>query len=177
LLIGWQTPAGNTTPAAVLPFTFDPVTQDPYGTAFHTGVWDGSLVLVNTRTNQSYVYSAVANWGDIVFAFPTPVTSVGFSLQQNDFDVGLVVNGINVGSVQSLTGLAPNGGRYGYVRIDALPGQTISSLQLTNGRFGFNDGFVLDRVAFSPVPEPSAILLLFLGSGAMALWYRRRVLL
>lgn len=172
--VGWETPAGNVVPGVAIPFTFDPVQQDPNGTAFHLGVWDGSRVLVNTRTNQSYVYNAVANWGDIVLMFTTPVSSVGFSLQQNDFDVGLSVNGTSVGGLQSLTGLTPDGGRYGYIRIDATAGNTISTIQLANGRFGFNDGFVLDRLAFAPVPEPAAAALLAVGVVLLAARRRRR---
>lgn len=178
LLIGWATTAGNTTPATSIPFTFNPNTQDPNGTAFINGLWDGTNNLVNTRTNQSYVYGATSNWGDIVINFSTPVTSVGFSLQQNDFDVGLFINGGSVGGLQALTGLTPNGNRFGYVRIDATGGNTITSLQLANGRvptFGFNDGFVIDHLAFAPIPEPSSVALWFaLGVGAWTLQRRRK---
>ncbi len=55
-------------------------------------------------------------------------------------------------------------------------GNTITSLQLVNGRvptFGFNDGFVIDHLAFAAIPEPiSAAKWLALGAGALML--RRR---
>jgi len=179
LSVGWATTAGNTTPAATLPFTFNPVTQASFGTAFQGGLWDDSNAVVNTRTNQSYLYTDTANWGgDIVINFSTPVTSVGFSLQQNDFDVGLFINGSSVGGLQSLTGLAPNGSRYGYIRIDGNGGNTITSLQLVNGRvptFGFNDGFVIDHLAFAAIPEPATMAWWLAGAaGPFALWRRRR---
>jgi hypothetical protein len=177
LLVGWATPAGNVTPAATVPFTFNPVTQDPNGTAFQNGAWDGSNALVNTRTNQSYVYAAVNNWGDIILNFTTPVTSVGFSLQQNDFDVGIMINGSYAGGLQSLVGIVPNGDRYGYIRIDAAGGSSITSLQLANGRFAFNDGFVIDHLAFSAIPEPAHLplwLSLIAGAGALASHRRRQ---
>lgn len=165
---GWLTEAGDVVPAPTIPFTFAPVTEDPNGDAFDLGVWDGSRALVNTRTNQSYVYSDVANWGDIVLEFTTPVTSVGFSLQQNEFDVGLFVNGASIGSVLSRTGISPDGQRYAYIRIDAAPGGEITTLRLANGRSSFYDGFVIDHVAFAPVPEPSTVALMCVGIAALA---------
>jgi hypothetical protein len=176
LLVGWNTAAGNVTPAATLPFTFNPFTDDPFGTAFQQGgggAWDGTRGLLNTRTNQSYTYADVANWGDILLEFTTPVTSVGFSLQQNEYDVGLFINGTNMGTLQTLTGLTPDGNRYGYIRIDAVSG-TISSLHLINGKSIFNDGIMIDHLAFSPVPEPAVTALLSLGLAALAVQARRR---
>lgn len=172
LLIGWQTEAGNVVPAATLPNTFNPVTQDPHGTAFIGGEWDGSNVLVNTRTNRTFVYTEVANWGDLVIQFTSPVYSVGFSVQQNDFDIGLSINGSSYNSLVFHTDISPNGGRYAYIRIDALPGNSITSLQLHNGRSSFYDGFVIDHLAFNTVPEPSAALLVGTGLGGLALVHR-----
>lgn len=177
LLVGWNTSAGNVAPAGTLPFTFNPITDDSFGTAFLQGgggAWDGTRGLLNTRTNQSYTYTAVDNWGDIRLEFTTPVTSVGFSLQQNDYDVGLVINGVNMGNLQTLTGITPDGNRYGYIRIDVVSG-TISSLNLINGKFAFNDGIMIDHLAFSPVPEPPVTVLLSLGLAALALKFRRRL--
>lgn len=173
LRVGWLSEAGSVSPAPIIPFTFAPVTEDPNGDAFDLGVWDGSRALVNTRTNQSYVYTDVANWGDIVLEFTTPVTSVGFSLQQNEFDVGLFVNGASIGSVLSRTDLTPSGQRYAYIRIDAAPGSEITTLRLANGRSNFYDGFVIDHVAFSPVPEPSTLALAALGIVALGIAARR----
>lgn len=175
LLIGWNTAAGNVSPANTIPFTFNPVTDDPFGTAFTqggTGAWDGTRGLINTRTNQSYDYNLVANWGDIVIQFTTPVTSVGFSLQQNDYDVGLVINGTDFGGLQSYTSIAANGARYAYIRIDATSG-SISSLTLVNGKLAFNDGLMIDHLAFAPVPEPAIYLLLPLGLIALRVAHRR----
>lgn len=180
LLIGWNTTAGNVTPASTIPNTFNPSTQDPNGTAFVNGQWDGSNALVNTRTNQSFDYSATSNWGNIVISFSTPVTSVGFSLQQNDMDVGLLINGTSVGTLQGLTGIAPNGNRYSYIRIDGTGGTTISSVELVNGRvptFTFNDGFIIDHLAFSAIPEPALAPALFaVGAAAAVAWRRRKII-
>jgi hypothetical protein len=173
LLIGWDTPAGSVTPAGTIPFTFNPPTQDPHGDAFDLGVWDGSNTLVNTRTNQTYTYTAASNWGDTLISFTSPATSVGFSLQQNENDVEVYINGSSIGFLQSLTGIAPNGGRYGYIRIDGLSGATISTLRLANYRSTYNDGWVIDHLAFTAVPEPSTYAL-FAGLGALLLAWRRR---
>jgi len=179
LLVGWETEAGNVTPASTIPFTFNPATDDPFGDAFETfgggGVWDGSRTLINTRTNQSYSYTAGTNWGDIVLSFTTPATSVGFGLQQNELQVFLYINGTNMGSLQSLTGLVPDGNRYGYIRIDGTSGTQITSLRLANSRSPGYDGFVIDHVAFAAVPEPATTALgLALGAGALVFWQRRR---
>lgn len=177
LLVGWETEAGNVTPASTIPFTFNPATDDPYGNAFGTygggGVWDGSRTLINTRTNQSYSYTAGTNWGDIVLSFTTPATSVGFGLQQNELQVFLYINGTNMGSLQSLTGLVPDGNRYGYIRIDGTSGTLITSLRLANTRSPSYDGFVIDHVAFSAVPEP-ATTMLWLALAAAILAFGRR---
>lgn len=173
VLVGWDTPAGNVTPGSTIPFTFNGVTEDPFGSAFFNGMWDGANTLVNTRTNQSYSYTAVANWGDTLITFTTPATSVGFSLQQNEMDVEVFINGSSIGGLQALTGFTPSGGRYGYIRIDASGGDTISTLRLANGRAAFNDGFVIDHLAFNAVPEPSTYPLCF-GLVVVVLAWRRR---
>ena len=156
LQVGWATVYGDVTPASTLPFTFDPVAQDTaFGGAFISGVWDGSHALVNTRTNQSFVYGDVGNWGDVIFNFTTAVTSVGFSVEQMNFEARLVINGVDVGGLAALTGFPLNGAQQGYVRIDASPGNEITSLRIDNGRFAFNDGIAIDHLAFAAIPEPS----------------------
>lgn len=179
LLIGWETPAGNVSPAGTLPNLFNPL-SDPFGNAFYSGgsgAWDGSYGLINTRTNESYDYNAAANWGDILITFTTPVTSAGFSVQQNGLPTFLVINGTNFGSLDSLTGLTADGFRYGYLRIDATSG-SISTIQLMNARnppYAYNDGFMLDHLAFQAIPEPSTYAA---AAGLLALvaaaWTRRK---
>jgi hypothetical protein len=173
LLIGWDTTAGAVSPAGSIPFTFNPVAQDPFGSAFATGAWDGSNVLVNTRTNQSYSYTATANWGDILITFTSPATSVGFSLQQNEDDVALYINGGLVGGMQFLTGFIPTGGRFGYFRIDGLSGNSISTIRLANTRAAYNDGYVIDHLAFAVVPEPTSYALLTGLCAVLCAWRRR----
>jgi len=151
LSISWESPAGNTAPTTTLPNVFNPLTDDPFGDAFDTGVWDGERCVINTRTNQSYSYGAGSNWGDIVFHFNPPQSSVGFTLQQVDQDGRLVVNGRDVGSILGRTGLGLNGGgRQGYVRIDGLcPDTRIHEIRFNNGRTGsFGDGFAFDHLSF-----------------------------
>ncbi|HEY9172666.1 MAG TPA: LamG domain-containing protein, partial [Verrucomicrobiae bacterium] len=151
LLVGCESPAGNLTPTSTLPNVFNP-TNDAYGTAFRAGVWDGSRCLVNTRDNQSHSYAESQHWGTMILEFPTPVRSVGFSVQQLDQDVRLFINGTELGGLAALSGLPVNGQRQGYVRIDATGTNTIAAIRLTSA--GSYDGWVIDHLAFSTNPPP-----------------------
>jgi hypothetical protein len=174
--IGWNTPAGNTAASSTLPNVFDPATDAGFGGAFATGAWDGTHGIINTRDNLSHVYTDVANWGNLTINFTTPVTSVGFSMEQMEIDATVFINGTNMGSFTALTGLSLNGGRMGYVRIDATGGTQITSIEIDNGRAGFNDGFMIDHLAFVAIPEPPvAPALLGLGAAAFAFARRRRL--
>jgi hypothetical protein len=182
LQIGWNATAGVIAPASTLPRTFDPRPtalggDDGFGNAFYshpcgtgacTSVWDGSRVLLSALGNQSYLYTASNNWGDLDLAFTTPAQSVGFSLQQNEFIVTARING----SAAALNiNAASGGGRLGYVRIDATGGDVINSIRLDNGG---GDGFAIDHLAVAAVPEPETYGLMLAGLGVITWAVRRR---
>lgn len=148
LRIGWESAAGTNTPANTLPALFDP-RQDPngpvFGYAFTNGIWDGARCLVNGRGNLSHPFNTPAPWGDVILEFNPPVRAVGFSLQQSENPIQLFVNGIPLGSLQALGGLATGGGRIGYFTIRAPGPAPISRIVLNNGG---GDGWTIDHLAF-----------------------------
>jgi hypothetical protein len=152
LSVLWYAPAGNIGPVTTLPQTFNCATGDPFGTAFSNGAWDGVNGLVSARGNQTYSYGASQNWGDLELQFTTPQKVVGFSLQQADAEVTLVVNGVTIGGLGSLTGTPMNGGRIGYFVVTADGADSISTLKLDNTA---GDGFVIDKLLFSTQPTPT----------------------
>ncbi len=167
---------GGYGPTSTLPNTFDPFTDSTFGTAFQIGgggAWDGRRGLINTRTNREFTYTEGDSWGIIKLHFATPVSSVGFSLQQSDLALELLINGTSFGDLNSIGGWGNNGSRQGYMRIDGTAGSTISSITLVNGVSApFRDGIMIDHVAFNPVPEPASMLAL--GLGALAMVRRKR---
>lgn len=178
LQIGWTAPSGTILPSGTLPATFDPLTGDPYGSAFSshpcgstacTSVWDGTKVLVSGKGNVSYPYNvnADANWGNVDLLFATPAKSVGFSVQQNESAVTVRINGA---AATLVIPAAPSGGRLGYVRIDATGADSISALTLDN----FNsDAFAIDHLAVAAVPEPQTYALMLAGLGIVGCLGRR----
>jgi hypothetical protein len=155
LRVRWTSPAGNFGPTTYLPNIY---TQgvDANGSAFVDAAWDGTGVLINTRTNQSFNYAATTNWGDVEFVFDPPVRAAGFSIQQLNFPARIIVNGVDAGDIASLPGFSASGGRQGYVRIDATGADRITSLRIDNAEappFAFSDGLAIDHLAWdSNVP-------------------------
>ncbi|MBL8876729.1 MAG: hypothetical protein JNM86_13115 [Phycisphaerae bacterium] len=148
LLLAWDAPAGGVGPAAMLSNLFNPLTDDPFGNAFVGGTWDGARCLISARGNQSFTYTAGANWGDLILTFTPPQRRIGFSVQQMDQATRLVVNERDVGDFTSISNLDFNGQRQGYVRIDAKAGSRIATLRFANGRIGsFGDGIAIDHLA------------------------------
>ena len=150
LSVFWNATAGTLGPVTVLPRTFAPDTDDPFGSAFAGGAWDGTRGLISALGNQSYNYNASQNWGDLELRFDPPVVTVGFSLQQADAEVNLVINGTPAGGLSALTGAPMNGARAGYFVINTT-GTPISTLRLDN--FG-GDGFVIDRLLYTTQAAP-----------------------
>lgn len=155
LQVLWESPAGTVGPTSTLPNTFDPSTNDAFGTAFVGGNYDGTRCLVNTRTNRPFTYSDSPSYGDVTFLFNPPVHVAGFSIHQNESDLGLIVNGVDKGKLSTLTGLSPNGGKYGYILVKADGADTISSIKIKNGVVPSGDGFTFDHVAFAAEPAPT----------------------
>ncbi|HPY29322.1 MAG TPA: CARDB domain-containing protein [Verrucomicrobiota bacterium] len=151
LRVGCESPAGNLTPTSTLPNTFNP-TNDPFGAAFQAGVWDGAGCLINTRDNQSHPDGESQHWGTMILEFPTPAKSVGFSLQRLNHDLRLFINGAELGGLAALSGLATDGQRQGYVRIDATGPDAIAQIRLANT--GDAAGWVIDHLAFTTNPPP-----------------------
>lgn len=162
LSILWVAPAGNIGPVTALPAIFNTSTGDPFGTAFNNGAWDGSNACVSARGNQTYNYTASDNWGDIEFQFATPVRTVGFSLQQADAEISIVINGTSIGNLGTLTGTSFSGGRAGYFILSSSS-SSIATLRFDNAG---GDGFVIDHLLFSPEPSPT----LNITSFTPALW-------
>ena len=148
LRVEWDCPAGHSGPTGVLPRLFNPITDDPFGNALDQGVWDGTHCLSTGFENQSWPYPDGTHWGDIVFTFDPPAASVGFSLEDYEFDARMIINGRDVGRLETLTGLPYSSrGRNGYIRIDG-PGQAIiSTIRLANGRVGgVGDAYGIDHL-------------------------------
>ncbi|MDX2118080.1 MAG: hypothetical protein SFY96_07860 [Planctomycetota bacterium] len=144
-----ESQAGNYGPATTLPnlFTAGP---DPFGTAFTQGAWDGTKCLLDTRSNQTFNYASIANWGDVAFTFDTPVYLVGFSLADMEGPTRLIVNGHDLGAVHTLSGLPLVGSqRNGYLKIGTPGPATIKSVRLANNRLSNGyDGWAIDHLAF-----------------------------
>ena len=164
--------AGAYGPTGILPATFSPAADDPYGNAFDLGVWDGSRVLLNTGTNQSHNYASFSAWGDVTFLFSAGATQVGFSLQQMSYNANLYINGSLAGTVAPT--LAVSGGRLGYLRIDVTGGSApITSLRIDGAS---PDAWTIDHLAvMAPVPEPDGWALMLAGLGVTGLIARRRL--
>ncbi|MGD9690800.1 MAG: hypothetical protein AB7K52_14375 [Phycisphaerales bacterium] len=150
-----NSPLGDRPASSVLPRTFSPVADDPFGDGFDMSTWDGSASLLNTRDNASHPYGEVGHWGDIVLRFDPSVAGVGFSMGEADADAQLIINGRDSGPLLAQAGLSI-GPRQGYIRIDAVdPDRRIESVRIANARnLPFNDGIAIDHVALLGVAPP-----------------------
>lgn len=138
--------AGNFTgsPITTLANVFDPAEDDPYGSVFIDGVWDGVRVLLNTEGNEAIYYGS-RDFRKVRLHVPEGTAWIGLALMQVTRDDPLVVNGQDLGIVSSL-GLAPSFGRNGYLLIAADdPAEPITSVAFGGG----GDAFVVDHVVFA----------------------------
>lgn len=85
--------AGSYGPTNTLPDTFAPVTGDPFGNAFDTGVSDRTRVLLDTGNHLARAYARFSAWGDVTFQFEGGATQIGSSLQQMSHDANIYMNG------------------------------------------------------------------------------------
>lgn len=155
LQISWQSPAGNVGPVSVLPGTFNPSTDDAFGTAFVGGAWSGSRCLVNTRFNDSIPYAQSTGWGNVTFHFDPPVRVAGFSIHQMETSASIRVNGNLVTTTSSVGGGFANGSaRNGYIVLKADGAELISTITIVNGINPSGDGFTIDQLAFSAQASP-----------------------
>lgn len=158
---------GSYGPTGTLPNIFNPSTDDCCGSAFVSGTWDGSHLLLDTGKNQSVDYALSAAWGDIVFGIAGGANQIGFSMQQvaatgltftiNDGDA------ISLASIPGYQFLVED--RAGYLRIDASgDSPPIMTLKI-DGATG--DGWAIDHLAVT-VPEPRSGALMALGLALIA---------
>ena len=166
--------SGSYGPTGLLPRTFNPNTDDPWGGAFLGGNWDGSRVLINTGNNASANYSSTSAWGDVSFGFVSGgATQVGFSLQNMQHVASFTINGSTVVSSASIAGFNYAWGPQGYLRIDVSGSSApITSLKIDGSIY---DAWTVDHLAVAqPVPEPGSWALMAAGLAAVAGLARRR---
>ena len=186
LLIESQVPGtGGYGPTSTLPNTFDPRNtaaggNDPASNIFQPGLWDGTHLLINRADNRMTGITNNYNdnrWGDVTFHTPGGATVFGVSLENNELNAAISVNGTFVGNTSSFLPLG--GGRNGYLRINATGNDTIFRVRFDNS--GNLDAIAYDHAGFVPaavaaVPEPSVVILLTVGAmmGLIGHIWRRR---
>ena len=174
---------GNYGPTSTLPKTFDPSfgAGDQVADAFVVGLWDGTHNLLNNDSPIPTYSGSYCGCGDIVLGVAAGTSSLGFSLEQNDSTLNLLING------SLFTTIAPAGEicttpqlgnficRNGYFRIDAVGSDApITSVEINNSN-SRGDGWTIDHVAFAraAVPEPASLALLGAALAGLG-WARRR---
>ena len=154
---------------STLPRTFSPTLDDPNAAkVFATGIWDGSLVLLNRNSVPIPINYGDNEWADLTFVISGGADSVGFSVEQMHVNAIMTVN-TTAGSTQfdlsNVSNFTIGSDRNGYLRIDAGLNESIISILIDNAgtTASDRDGFAIDHFAIHAVPEPSAIRLLLLG--------------
>lgn len=140
----------NFGPTSKLPMAFNPDIHDTGGArVFVAGIWDGSHVLINRSSQSPHGYADYV-WGDITFHIAGGASSFGFSLHEMDLNTELSINGV---SLVNLRRLLPSGStRGGYLRIDAAPGEVITTVKVANSvNPKTGDGLAFDHLAFKPL--------------------------
>jgi len=149
--------------------------------------WDGQHGVtnsVNNMLNSCQVPSGLANLTTFTYAPGTTSFGIGLinfqSLSSTLYplsDHELIVNGTDLGTLESLAGTTwtAGQGRNVYLRVDATGGTFINSVAFRNLSTGEADYLVFDTLAIADgdVPEPATGWLLLLGTIALA-WHLRR---
>jgi hypothetical protein len=149
--------------------------------------WDGTRLLGSNTANTNPSAACVPCAMEVMFTFSTPMASVGIGLSGFQsltppaarFPVTnhrLLINGVAVGAtLEQLAGSAwaPDAfSRSAYIRIDAAPGESITSITFAN--ITAPDFLEFDHLAMLPLPEPGPLALLMLGVGGLLRIGRRR---
>ena len=138
-LISGLTIAAENNPAATL-LPLEDLTSE-----FSNAVWDGTTAYVPTVRDTGNVLLP------ITFGFPGGVVSAGFGLGDIETPVELWVNGFYKELINDNSNFDPSvdNTRDIYYRIDALPGDIITSVALIPVGTGSGDGIFIDHVAFA----------------------------
>jgi hypothetical protein len=124
--------------------TFNPENDDPYGSAFVLGVWDGSRCLINTENNEVLNYGS-QDWRAVAFYVPQGTTWFAFASQQVTVNHMLYVNGQSLGQLESL-GFDLSAGRNGVLVVRSYdPATPIVSVSFG----GRGDAFTIDHVVYA----------------------------
>jgi len=139
-------------------------TADPFAT---NNAWDGPNVVTNLKNNaigQSIRSDVITfDYAPGAFSFgiglsnfqSTSPPSPQFPITNHD----LLINGVDVGSIEALAGAnwTPGLVRDAYLRIDATGGSVIDSVGFKNLVTGGTEGLLFDHLAVEPAftPEPA----------------------
>jgi hypothetical protein len=127
--------------------------------ALESGIWDGTLGL-----NVILDPTDPVRGSDLIFRIAGGIGSFGIGVTDIEADnVRLLVNDADLGLISDFPSYSRTGdnSREIYLRIDAGPDETVTSVTIRNLAEGA-DGLLFDHVALGdiPVPEPAAIVLL-----------------
>lgn len=148
LSVSWIAGVGTIGPVTTIPKIFVPSSEDPL---FSPGVWGGKCALLSGYGNISQPYADSTKWGNVEFNIAGGTTDFGVAIQQMDVANTVSVNGVNYGSIATLSGgtFSLTGGRNGFLKIVGTAGTKINTVRFVNVG---GDGFCFDHMIFSGTP-------------------------